>query len=98
MMTRFIVVVAMLVGLGLISVSYATDPAAKSAASPAAQTLSGEILKIEGENYTIKDASGKEVRIHVNKSTKTEGAVKVGDKVEAQTNPDGHATSLKAAK
>lgn len=98
MMKRFIAVVAMLVGFGLISVSYATDPAAKSAASPAAQTLSGEILKIEGENYTIKDASGKEVRIHVNKSTKTEGAVKVGDKVEAQTTPEGHATSLKAAK
>ena len=98
MMKRSIAVLAMLMALGMISVSYAGDPAAKSTGSPAAQTLTGEVLKIEGENYTIKDASGKEVRIHVNKSTKTEGAVKVGDKVEAHTTPEGHATSLKAAK
>jgi len=102
-MKQSIAVLAMLFALGMISVSYAADPAAKSAdigksASSAAQTLKGEVLKIEGENYTIKDASGKEVRIHVDKSTKTEGALKVGDKVEAHTTPEGHATSIKAAK
>jgi uncharacterized protein YdeI (BOF family) len=98
LMKRSISVLAMLFALGIISVSYAADPAAKSTAPSAAQSLKGEVLKIEGDNYTIKDASGKEVRIHVDKTTKTEGALKVGDKVEAQTTPAGHATSIKAAK
>jgi uncharacterized protein YdeI (BOF family) len=97
-MKRSISVLAMLFALGMISASYAADPAAKSTGSSAAQTLKGEVLKIDGENYTIKDASGKEVRIHVDKTTKTEGALKVGDKVEAQTTPEGHATSIKTAK
>jgi uncharacterized protein YdeI (BOF family) len=101
-MKQSIAVLAMLLALGMISVTNAADPAAKSksdaAGSSAAQTLKGEVLKIDGENYTIKDASGKEVRIHVDKTTKTEGALKVGDKVEAHTTADGHATSIKAAK
>ena len=89
-MKRFIAVAAMLLGLGMIYVSNAADPPATPAdmgksASSAAQPLKGEVLKIEGENYTIKDASGKEVRIHVDKTTKAEGTFKVGDKVEART-------------
>jgi uncharacterized protein YdeI (BOF family) len=102
-MKRFIAVAAMLLGLGIISASYAAEPSAKpsdmgKSASSAAQPLKGEVLKIEGENYTIKDASGKEVRIHVDKTTKAEGTFKVGDKVEANTTAEGHATSIKAAK
>ena len=96
-MKRSISVLAMLVALGMISVSYAADPMGKSSAS-AAQTVTGQILKVEGENYTIKDASGKEVRLHVDKTTKTHGSLKVGDKVEAEATPEGHATSIKAAK
>ena len=96
-MKRSISVLAILVALGMISVSYAADPMGKSSAS-AAQTVKGEILKVEGENYTIKDASGKEVRLHVDKTTKTHGSLKVGDKVEAEATLEGHATSIKAAK
>jgi hypothetical protein len=95
LMKRSISVLAMLVALGMISVSYAADPMGKSGS---AQTVTGEILKVEGENYTIKDASGKEVRLHVDKTTKTQGTLKVGDKVEAEATPAGHATSIKAAK
>jgi hypothetical protein len=103
-MKRSISVLAMLITFGLISVSYAADPSAQStekmgkSSASAAQTVTGEILKVEGENYTIKDASGKEVRLHVDKTTKTHGSLKVGDKVEAEATPEGHATSIKAAK
>jgi uncharacterized protein YdeI (BOF family) len=113
MMKQSIAVLAILFALGMISVSYAADPATKSSemgknemgksdmgksGSSAAQTVKGEILKVEGDNYTIKDASGKEVRLHVDKTTKTHGPLKVGDKVEAEATPAGHATSIKAAK
>jgi hypothetical protein len=62
------------------------------------KALTGEVLRIEGENYTVKDASGKEVRLHVNNDTKKEGDIKVGDKIEAKFNPDGHATWIKASR
>jgi hypothetical protein len=100
LMKRSISVLAMLFALGMISVSYAADPSEKmgKSSSAAAQTVKGEILKVDGENYTIKDASGKEVRLHVDKTTKTHGSLKVGDKIEAEATPAGHATSIKAAK
>jgi uncharacterized protein YdeI (BOF family) len=104
LMKGLIAVLAMLFGLGMVSVSNAADPSAPStekmgkSGSAAGQTIKGEVLKVEGENYTIKDASGKEIRIHVDKSTKTHGPLKVGDKVEAEATPEGHATSVKAAK
>lgn len=70
-----------------------TAPETKTATGP--QTVKGDLVKVEGEFYVVKDASGKEVRLHVDKTSKVEGAPKAGDKVEAQMNPDGHATSLK---
>jgi hypothetical protein len=64
----------------------------------AAKMVKGEVLRIEGENYFVKDEAGKEVKLHVNAQTKKEGDIKVGAKVEAQADATGHATSIKAAK
>ena len=102
-MKRSITVLAMLLGLGMISVSNAADPSGKStemgkSGSSATQTVKGEVLKIDGDNYTIKDASGKEVRIHVDKTTKTQGALKVGDKVEVETIAEGYVAFIKVVK
>ena len=70
--------------------------AAKDASG--AQTVSGEVLRIEGENYVVKDAMGKEVKLHVSPETKKDGDIKIGDKIEAQADATGHALSIKAAK
>ena len=35
--------------------------------------VEGDILKIEGEFYTVHDKAGHEVRLHVNKTTHLEG-------------------------
>lgn len=63
------------------------------------QTIRGDVLKIQGEIYTIHDTSGHEVRIHVDKSTKLDGSLPfiVGDKVEVQVADQGHALSIKHA-
>ena len=71
---------------------------AAGAAKEGARTIKGEVLKIEGENYVVKDATGKEVKLHVSPETKKDGDVKVGDKIEAQADASGHATSIKASK
>ena len=58
------------------------------------QTVKGDVLKIEGEIYTVHDTAGHEVRLHVDKTTKLEGAFKAGDKVVAQVTDKGHALSI----
>ena len=96
-MKKFIWVLTVGFVLGLGAGTFAADMGAPAKAG-AAGTISGEVLKIDGENYVVKDATGKEVKLHVNAQTKKEGDIKVGDKVEAQSDGSGHATSIKAAK
>ena len=56
--------------------------------------LEGSLSNIQGENYTVHDTAGHEVRLHVDKTTQLEGTFKVGDKIEAYTTDKGHARSL----
>jgi hypothetical protein len=71
---------------------------AVAADAAGAKTVKGEVQKIDGENYTVKDDTGKEVKLHVSPETKKEGDIKVGAKIEAQADATGHALSIKAAK
>ncbi|MGH7231910.1 MAG: hypothetical protein ACREJU_11220 [Nitrospiraceae bacterium] len=65
------------------------------AASPA-QMVKGDVLDIEeGDVYVIKDITGHETRLHVNKETQMEDRIKVGDKIEAQVTSDGHVKSIR---
>ena len=84
-------VFAMILSAGMASLSYAAD----DMAAPNTQRVTGDLLKIEGEFYTVHDKSGHEVRLHVDKTTHLEGGTfKVGDKVEAYVTDKGHARSL----
>ena len=56
--------------------------------------VEGDLLKIEGEFYTVHDTAGHEVRLHVDKTTHLEGVFKAGDKVEAYVTATGHARSM----
>lgn len=56
--------------------------------------VEGDVLKIEGEYYTVHDTAGHEVRLHVNKTTHLEGTFKVGDKVEVYATDKGHARAM----
>ncbi len=87
--------IVMALGAGTITLSYAAD----DMATPASQTaLKGDLLKIDGEFYVVKDTSGKDVRLHVDQTTKLDGAAfKAGDKVEVQATDKNHAVSIKHA-
>ena len=63
----------------------------------AASVVTGELLRIQGEFYTVKETSGNEVRLHVNKETKMDIPVNVGDKIEAERTASDHALSIKKA-
>jgi hypothetical protein len=90
---------AALLGLVMMSLSYAAETMAASGdrAAAGAQAITGDLLKIDGDFYVVKDASGKEVRLHVDKTSKLEGTPKPGDKIEAQASEKGHALSIKPA-
>lgn len=68
--------------------------AAGKMATSGSKIVEGDVLKIEGEYYTVHDVAGHEVRLHVNKTTHMEGTFKVGDKVEAYVTDKGHARTM----
>ena len=84
-------ILAVVIGIGMASYSYA----AGDMAAPSTQTVNGDLLKVDGEFYVVKDMAGKEIRLHVDKTTAVDGAIKVGDKVEAQATEKNHAASIK---
>ena len=84
-------ILAVIIGVGMASYSYA----AGDMAAPSTQTVNGDLLKIDGEFYVVKDMAGKEIRLHVDKTTAVDGAIKVGDKVEAQATEKNHAASIR---
>ncbi len=67
--------------------------------------VQGELVKIEGAFYVVKNAAGKQVRVHVDKNTtkldkdraKMDREFKVGDKIEVQVTPEGHAVMIQMA-
>ena len=73
-----------------------TSLAAESAA-PGPQSVTGDLLKIEGEFYTVHDTAGHETRLHVDKTTKLDGTFKTGDRVDAQVTDKNHTLSIRHA-
>ena len=58
--------------------------------------IKGEIVKIDGENYVVREASGAEVRMHVDAKTEKKSNMrpKVGEHVLAKVDAKGHALSF----
>ena len=86
-------VFALVLSVGMVSLSYAADMTQSS--TP--RVVKGDLLKIDGEFYVVKEMAGKEIRLHVDKTTTLDGAIKVGDKVEATATEKDHAVSIKPA-
>ena len=82
---------AVILSFGVVGLSNA----AGEMAAPGSKTVKGDVLKIEGEFYTVHDTAGHEVRLHVDKTSKLDGTFKTGDKVEVQVPDKGHAVSMK---
>jgi len=62
--------------------------------------IRGRVMQVLGENLLVKEKSGKEINIHMDRRTK-KGEVnlkdepfKEGDRIEAYVTPDGHAFSI----
>jgi len=66
--------------------------------STPAYTWEGDVLKVDGDAFVVKDDSGKEIRLQTGSDSKVTGSHKVGDRIRAEYTPDGKVLSLKPAK
>lgn len=82
---------ALISTIGMATLSFAAGEMAVSDS----KTVKGDLLKIEGEFYTVHDTAGHEVSVHVDKTSKLKGTFKSGDKVEIQVTAKGHVLSMK---
>ena len=62
------------------------------------KVITGEVLRVEGDNYFVKGQDGKEVRMHTDKTTEKIGSFKQGDRIEAKVNDKNHALSIRSAR
>ena len=74
--------------------AFADDPMSHKEAKPDLKerrmkdAVKGTLMQMNGEHYVIKDDNGKEVRVHVDSSTKLDKVVK-GDRVKAYITEKG---------
>ena len=99
-MKRLIWSVCTVVALGWgVGIAGATDSMMDKEAKPtigerlSKDTVSGTLMKIDGESYWVKDTNGHEIKLHVDLSTKRD-KVMVGDQVKAYVADNGHTTTL----
>ena len=59
--------------------------------SKGGKTITGEMVRVEGDNYFVKGQEGKEVRLHTDKTTLIMGNLRQGDRIEANVNDQDHA-------
>jgi hypothetical protein len=64
------------------------------AASQDPQRLTVDIVKIEGEQFHVKDENGAEGTIHVGSDTEQYGRFQPGDRIDAWVYPNGHAKTI----
>lgn len=60
------------------------------------KTIKGEVVRVDGESYFVKQEDGKLVRMHVDRTTHTQSSMKAkpGDNVVAKIDGQGHAISF----
>ena len=96
-LTLFVLTV-MILGFGG-GIAGAADPMSDKEAKPTLgervtkDTVKGTLMRVDGEYYWVKDTDGKEIRLHVDASTKLDKVVK-GDRVKAYITDNGHTTTL----
>ena len=59
-----------------------TSIISSSPAGAPAGMIEGEVLKIDGESYLVKEADGKEVHLKVDNRTWKDGNITVGDRIQ----------------
>jgi len=70
------------------------DPSVNPGQAQGFRIVQGEVLKMEGNTYLVRDETGKEIRLTVTKDSKIEKAFEVGDRIVAQVSDQGLVTLI----
>ncbi len=62
------------------------------------KTITGEVLRVENDNYFVNGQDGKEVRLHTDDTTIKIGDIRQGDQIEANVNDHNHALSIRSSR
>ena len=93
-MKRLLSLLALLCAFGFSTASIVHSAPTVQESSPVVQ---GTLMEIDGSFFVIMDSTGKEQRVHVDKSTIIIGKVQPGVQVKAQLTKDGHASAVMIA-
>jgi translation initiation factor IF-1 len=97
-MKRVMAIAAVLAFTG-ITTAQAADPMKDKEASPKLKerimedAVKGTVLRLDGNTLAIRDEDGKEVKLHIDSSTKMDKVI-AGDRVKAYHTDNGHVTTL----
>ena len=73
-----------------------TGADAADSAQAKIKSLSGEVRRIDGRSYVIRDRAGNDRTLTVDETTKVEGVINMGDQVVAEVENNGRVKMLKA--
>ena len=59
--------------------------------------VKGELLRIDGKDYVVKDQLGQEIRFQLDERTRMDAYPKIGDRISANVEPQGYAYSIDRA-
>ena len=60
------------------------------------RTIMGDVMRVEHAYYFVKEKDGKEVRLHVDKTTQMMGQLKQGDRVGVEVTDQNHALRMRS--
>ena len=60
------------------------------------KSVKGEVLRIEGHNYVVREQDGKEVSLHADSTTQMTGDISPGYSIEAQVDDQNHARTMRS--
>ena len=63
---------------------------------PMTESITGEVLRVEGTNYVVKREDGKEVSVYADSATQIIGDINEGYKIEVEVNPQNHVVSIRS--
>ena len=66
----------------------------KGAQSKGGRTIQGEVLRVEGDNYFVRQGDGKEVRLQTDTNTQILRTIHRGDQIEAKVTDQNHTETL----
>jgi hypothetical protein len=69
----------------------------ESSQSKEGRTITGEVLRVEGNDCFIKGQDGKEVRLHIDLTTMKARNIEPGEHIEAKVDEQNHALSILSA-